>query len=169
MKNCPTEIVVSDSQGRWSKLKPDGSNDVMKKGTVLPNDFLRRMKPEDRPTGRAGMTTYEGQAKYAKGQEKSLQRDCCNLLRQRNIFFRQMPFGRKPPKGWAGWSDIFAMLPDGTALFLETKAGDEVQTKEQIDFENELLEKTDCIHRVIRNLTQLQDLINYAAPRNHEP
>lgn len=126
----------------------------MKPGTVLPDNFLRRMAVEDRPAGRAGMTSEQAQAKYAAGQEKALQRDVANLLRQRNIWFRQMPFGKKTP--WPGWSDIFCILPDGSPLFLEMKSGQENQTTEQVEFE-ESLPRT-C-YFVIRNLTQLQDLL----------
>lgn len=126
----------------------------MKPGTVLPSCFLEKMDAKDRPAGRAGMTTAEGQASYAAGQEKALQRDVANLLRQRNIWFRQMPFGKKTP--WPGWSDFFCVLPDGSPLFLEMKSGYEQQTPEQVEFEASL--PRTC-YFVIRNLTQLQALL----------
>lgn len=113
------------------------------------------MKPEDRPTGRAGMTAAEGQDKYAAGQEKALQRDCANLLRQRNIWFRQMPFGKKTP--WPGWPDFFIVTPLGFPLFIEIKAGDNQPSQEQWEFGGSLPETAD--YHIVRSIEQLQALL----------
>lgn len=128
----------------------------MKPGTVLPDNFLRRMAVEDRPAGRAGMTTAEGQAKYAAGQENALQRDCANLLRQRDIWFRQMPYGKKTH--WPGFPDFLIILDTGFCLLVEAKALTGVQSQEQIEFQDSLPKGIYNYH-VIYNLTQLQDLL----------
>lgn len=127
----------------------------MKTGTVLPDSFLRRIDPMDRPKGKAGVTTEEAQAKYARGQEKRLQNDCANLLRQRGIWFRQMPYGRKTP--WPGFPDFLIVLPSGMVMMLECKAGSGAQSQDQCDFFDSL--PAEEIYHVIYNLQQLQALL----------
>lgn len=127
----------------------------MKHGTVLPDKFLRRMAVEDRPIGKAGMTTEQAQEKYEAGQEKILQRDAANLLRQWDVWFVAMPFGRKAP--WIGWSDFFIIMPDGTPFFIEFKVGDNEASQEQLEFARKLPKGT--IYRIARNLTELKSII----------
>jgi hypothetical protein len=148
---------VVDSKSRDLRLLHANALEAnMKTGTVLPDSFLRRIDPKDRPAGKAGVTTEEAQSKYAKGQEKKLQSDCVNLLKLRGIWHRQMPFGKRPPNGWGGWPDLFIVLKTG-CLFVEVKSGVERQSADQLEFMCSLPDP-ECYH-VIYNLQQLQALL----------
>lgn len=131
----------------------------MKPSTILPDTFLRRMSPADRPAGKAGMTNEQAQAKYAKGQEKKLQTDCANLLRQRNIWFQQMPYGRKTP--WPGWPD-FIVFYNGKTMMIECKVAGGKVSEDQIAFVESLKEVrcSTIIYRVIFHLSDLQNILS---------
>jgi len=123
---------------------------------ALPDNILRRMAKDKRPTGKAGMTTDEANAKYAKGQEKALQRDCANLLRQRGIWFRQMPYGKKTP--WAGWPDFIVFYGSYT-LLVECKAQGGKLSRDQGEFCDSLPILQKQTYQVVFNLNDLIGLL----------
>lgn len=56
--------------------------------TILPENILRRMKPEDRASlGKSGMLAREAQDKFAANCEKQVHKQIENWLRLRGIFF----------------------------------------------------------------------------------
>lgn len=122
----------------------------------LPDNILRRMEKKSRPAGNAGLTTEEANAKYAKGQEKLLQRDCANLLRQRGIWFRQMPFGKKTP--WPGWPD-FTIFHGTYTLLVECKAEGGTLSKDQEEFYDSLPTFQRQTYQVVFSLNDLIGLL----------
>ena len=60
--------------------------------------------------------------KYLAGEERKLQQDCENYLRQRDIFYLRMPFGKATGLK-AGFPDFVVFGRWATCLLIEMKAG----------------------------------------------
>lgn len=56
-----------------------------KQGEPIPNHILRKMKPEDRPKGKIGMTTEDATAKAEVKKERELHRMISDYLGMRGV------------------------------------------------------------------------------------
>jgi len=131
----------------------------------IPENIRRLMPKEDRkPLGKAGMTNEEAAQKWAAGQERELQNQMAALLRQRGLFFRQMPFGKKTP--WKGWPDFIIVLPRKagqgvcSVLMVEAKAEGGALTEDQEGFHEEFTKLTYDEVLTVWNLAQFKNILD---------
>jgi len=91
--------------------------------TNLPDAMLRRMRPEDRPSGNAGLTQAEADAKREQREERAIQQDIERDLMRRGIIVCRPRMDRKSTIR-KGWPDLtFAYRGRFVALEVKTASG----------------------------------------------
>lgn len=100
------------------------------KSSVLPDNILKLMSPQDRAAlGKAGRTMDEISADNEKKLESEFQKDIGNYLRLKDIVYGWSRMDRKTTT-FKGWPDfVFAIR--GRAIALEAKVGKRQTTPEQ--------------------------------------
>ena len=135
------------------------------KAVVLPETFLRCVKPEDREKLKLGLTAEEFMAKGAAKNERDLQRQIVSLLRLKGIEpnVSRMDKRKTDAVGWPDITfavgkqhDIYPNAYDGTyACAWEIKHGDGKLSTEQQQMALRLSSKPNCWrHRVIRSVDE---------------
>ncbi len=119
---------------------------------TLPDAFLRRIDPADPiRKARTGYTQEERNKALEAKDEKRLQSDIQNLLRQRDIVFGLSRFNVKSTYT-EGWPD-FSFCIKGRAIFWECKTADGDLTNEQRDMRNKLV-ASGAVYITLRSLNQ---------------
>lgn len=91
-------------------------------GEIIPDHILRKMDPADRPKGKAGMTLAEVYERASRRNEKEIQEQIANYLRQKNIPFHRARMDKKTT-GTIGWPDFTFPHPiTGRFMGVEVKA-----------------------------------------------
>ena len=89
----------------------------------LPDAMLRRMRPDDRPSGNAGLTQAEADAKREQREERAIQQDIERDLMRRSIIVCRPRMDRKSTIR-KGWPDLtFAYRGRFVALEVKTATG----------------------------------------------
>jgi len=89
----------------------------------LPDALIRRMRPEDRPSGNAGLTQAEADAKREQREERAIQQDIERDLMRRGIIVCRPRMDRKSTIR-KGWPDLtFAYRGRFVALEVKTASG----------------------------------------------
>lgn len=127
------------------------------KTTFLPDNFLKRMSPEDRKAlGKAGVTNEEAVKKFALKKEKELHDQIEQFLRLHGVTYRHDRMDRKTT-GTVGWPD-FTFVWRGIPIALECKLPSGLVTPEQAKVINGLTNDGWKV-RVVYSLGQVKDLL----------
>jgi hypothetical protein len=125
--------------------------------TILPDNILRCMSPEDRASlGKAGMTAEEAAGKYAFGQEQKLQGIIANYLNLHGIYYETDRMDRKT-SGAKGRPD-FRLCYRGRFVGLEVKVSGGKVSSQQADA-LERIAKSGGIGLVVWSLADVQRVL----------
>ena len=127
---------------------------------IIPDHIIKRMSREDRPAGKAGMTTEELQAKAVVRLERELHNLCLSLCRQRGIAVGHARMDRKSTYT-EGWPDL-SMCINGQAVFVELKLPGRDLDPEQVKIRHALLDiPNHGRYYVCRSLESFRKVLDY--------
>jgi hypothetical protein len=128
--------------------------------TIIPENLLRCVNPADRKKlGPAGQTAEEAMQAFTIRSEKDLQKQICNLLSLRGIWFS---WSRMDCKTTAkvGTPD-FLLVSNGIPIALEAKFGNGKLSEEQ-ERTHALMTRDGWKVRVVRSLEEVRTILNCA-------
>lgn len=135
--------------------------------TILPENILKHMSKADRAKlGKAGVLASEATEKFSAKREKDVQRDICNWLRQRDIFYFWSRTDRKTTtiKGTPDFAFLWPVEDGkGDPTAVEVKIGKNALSDEQQRV-RWLMEKEGWNYLVVNSLTELRVWLGIAPP-----
>lgn len=135
------------------------------KTTVLPENILKRMAPEERAKmGRSGMLAQEAQDKFAANCEKQVHIQIQNWLRLKSIFCIHSRMDKKTHNALGTPDFVFAWnwgcdTRTATPMAIEVKVGANKMSDEQIIVQQQMLQNGWCYH-VVHSLEMMLSILN---------
>jgi hypothetical protein len=132
----------------------------------IPPNILKRMRPEDRPAGVAGMLPEEIQDKVCAKAEKELQNKIMGWLEIQGIFAGRQRMDKKSnirigyPDIWFCWKAGGETHP----MAIECKIASHKQTAEQVEAEQRMV-KDGWLYLVITSLPELIESLKMLGER----
>jgi hypothetical protein len=128
--------------------------------TVLPNNILKCMKPEDRrPLGKAGVTSAEAIAKHSYGKERKLHQQICQLLDIRNMVYVHSRTDKRSHTQ-PGTPDFIIFHANGPELCVEVKTMAGKVSDDQTRWALKYTTATGRCVFVIRSLEEFKTLLD---------
>lgn len=124
--------------------------------TLLPNHFLEKIDPKDRPKGKAGMTAAEALAKAEAKSERDIQNQIANWLLLHGVWFTRSAMNKRTTNT-LGTPD-FLLAVNGRAIGLEVKFGAGKLRPEQENAITEMGKNGWCV-AVVRSLPEAIEFI----------
>ena len=127
------------------------------KSTALPDNILRRMQREDRPSGNAGLTSQEAGEKCCKKLEREVHKEISRWLNLHNIpnFHSRVD---RPSQIDPGLPD-YALAVAGVPICLEVKVGGNKLRPEQVH-QKAMLEANGWLYHVVSSLPEVITIVH---------
>lgn len=144
---------------------------------ILPDHFIKRMNPADRPKGPAGWTAEESGARYVRRTERQEQALFAQWLSRQKSMGELIYFWQRTDKratGTKGWPD-FSVGRSGQTMYLEFKVPNGSFSEAQVEVIDTLTRQGFLVAipptaaEAIRIITQWMATIPLMAPTGPSP